>query len=313
MQLTMANGAQVDMQGWLRGASVFMVCSGPSLKLLDLTKLTRPGIVTLGVNNSWAEVKPMLWVCGDPAEKYLITRWRDPSILKFAPCTHFYTKHGRLRDVDGEGRHYYLDERVRDMPGVLGYPRHEYMTIANFFTAPNVMWGCGRGCDELGIGGGYSVMLAALRIAHYLGASRLYVVGADFNMTSKQPYAFAETTADVSHNNRLYWKLNRRLAALAPVAESAGMRCFNCTPGGNLTAFPRMAYDDAIEHATKACDRAITLQGWYAKGDKTKPPPSTKPQPRRTVSKREKREAILPTARRIVVRRVGGRIKETRR
>jgi hypothetical protein len=50
----------VSLCDFYRGRHAFLVLSGPSLAATDLSQLARRGIVSMGVNNSWAVHRPTL-------------------------------------------------------------------------------------------------------------------------------------------------------------------------------------------------------------------------------------------------------------
>ena len=175
-----AEGQSVSLENWYRGRPVFLVCGGPSLGDMDLTQLKRPGIITFGVNNVWAAYRPNLWCCVDRPGNFLDTGWKDPAILKFAPLGKVDT-HLHLRRKDGGFKK--STYKLKNMPSVLYFRRNEKFDAEHFLTQGTVNWGChGRCTDHLGIKGSRSVMLAAMRLIHYLGFRTVYIIGADFKM-----------------------------------------------------------------------------------------------------------------------------------
>jgi hypothetical protein len=104
-----------------------------------------------------------------------------------------------------------------------------------------------------------------LRLAYWLGVRRLIIVGADFHMSPRKPYGFAqakESTACGS-NNTTYGLLDRWFAELRPHAERVGFQIFNATDGGNLDAFPRIGFDAAVDMALEGIPRQIITEGHY--------------------------------------------------
>ncbi len=254
----------VSLCDFYRGRHAFLVLSGPSLASMDLSQLGRRGIVTMGVNNSWAVHRPTLWTCVDCPDRFIDTGWKDPGILKLVPMEHW---NRRLRVALGEGRFRASQFRVREMPSVLLYRRNEHFDPTRFLAEDAICWGNPSSTtDSLGIKGKRSVMLAALSLLHYLGFRDVYLVGADFRMSETEKYAFDEgrTKAAIRHNNVLYESLDRRFKALAPHFAEHGFKVWNCTPGSGLTAFPQMEYARAIERASAECSKPIDTRGWYA-------------------------------------------------
>mgnify|MGYP006404818789 FL=1 len=68
-----------------QGSKIFLVCSGPSLKDLNLSLLDNRGVVTMAINNSWCMVKPDLWIGFDVPGRFHNDGWMDPSIMKIVP------------------------------------------------------------------------------------------------------------------------------------------------------------------------------------------------------------------------------------
>ncbi|RMH50629.1 MAG: hypothetical protein D6685_17945 [Bacteroidetes bacterium] len=247
-----------------RGRQAFLVLSGPSLADHDLSMLDRRGIVTMGVNNSWAVHRPTLWTCVDNPGRFIDTGWKDPGILKFVPMANW---NARLRIQKPGGRMAPSAFRVRQMPSVLLYRRSEHFDHRRFLDEDTVCWGNNSATkDSLGIKGKRSVMMVALRLLHYLGFRVVYLIGADFKMADDRRYAFdeARSSAAIRHNNLLYEALNRRFEAMRDYFKRSRFTVWNCTPGSGLTAFAHMPYERAVEKAGAECGKPVDTKGWYS-------------------------------------------------
>ena len=55
----------VSFSDFYRGRQAFLLLAGPSMATHELGRLNQRGIVTMGVNNSWALYRPTLWTCVD--------------------------------------------------------------------------------------------------------------------------------------------------------------------------------------------------------------------------------------------------------
>lgn len=258
----------VSLADFYKGRSAFLVLSGPSLAQMDLSSLSRRGVVSMGVNNSWSVHRPTLWTCVDDPGRFIDTGWKDPGILKFVPVCH-WNRQLRVQAPSGEMKPSAF--RVKQMPSVFFYRRNDHFDPARFLKSDTVNWGqSGDSPDALGIKGKRSVMLAALRLLHYLGFSTVYLVGADFRMSPEHRYAFDEdrTAQAINHNNQLYRALDQRFRALRPYFEAARFRVVNCTlphPDSGLTAFEWMKFEDAVEATSAECAKPVTTRGWYEK------------------------------------------------
>jgi len=258
------NGQAVDLSGLYRGHSAFFLGGGPSLRTLDLSPLSARGILTCAVNNVAAIFRPQLWVGADDPGNFADAIWRDPGILKFVPCGHF-ERSLVVRESDGSPR--VSDERVADMPAVFGYHLNTSFRPESWLVEETVNWGNeGRTPDLDGNTGGRSVMFAAMRLLHYLGVRRVYLLGCDFRMTFDQEnYAFqqARSRQSVQNNNNTYRILNCRFRHLKPYFDADGFEVFNCTEESQLVVFPRLPFADALRETTARIPERIMTEGMY--------------------------------------------------
>ena len=232
------DGQPIPLNGIYKGASCFLIVSGPSLLNYDLRKLKRPGVLTFGVNNSPKVFRPNMWTSVDSPEKFMLSIWRDPTIMKFVP--------------DGKPEKHLFDNwtwkasevKVKECPNVIYYPRNDTFHADTFLTEPNVNWG-----DRKENGGKRSVMLAALRLIYELGCRRIFLLGCDFHMElGKQNYAWKQDRhrGSVNGNNKTYARNMERFAILRPIFEKAGLFVYNCNKDSALKVFPYVSYESAI-------------------------------------------------------------------
>lgn len=265
------SGQSVSLRNFYRGQHAFMVLSGPSLNDYDLSLLNRRGVVTMGVNNSWTIFKPNLWVSVDDPGNFVDIGWKDPSITKFAPVGHY---HKFLIAKEADGRFRPSQFKVRDMPGVFYFRRNCLFRPKTFLTENTVNWGCDDDVtDELGCKGGRSVMLAGLKILHYLGFRNVYLLGADFRMDNgKQNYAFRQDRSEssVKGNNNTYESLNKRFTSMLPEFNASGFKVYNCFKKSGLQSFPFISYEKAIEDASQRFIKPIDTEGWYDRKEREK-------------------------------------------
>jgi len=150
-----------------QGSTAFLVCSGPSLKDMDLSLLRQRGIVTMGVNNSWSMFRPDLWVAVDPPGSFCDGGWKDPGIMKFVPMPHRTSK---LRVKQAQGSFKDSQFSPVDMANCWYFSRNADFHPESFLTEPTVNWGHhDKKRDVLGTPGSRSVMLAALKSFVLLG------------------------------------------------------------------------------------------------------------------------------------------------
>jgi len=251
-----ADSTPLPIENDFKGQSCFLILSGPSLNTIDLEKLTRPGIITFGINNSPKKFRPDLWTMGDEVGNFMISIWMDPKIKKLVPIAK--ATHDLFDNTTWKQSHL----KVKDCPNVVYFERNDNFNHETFLTEPTINWGCSR---ELG--GCRSVMLMAVRIIHLLGFNKLFLLGCDFKMDESHKYAFPQdrSPGSIYSNNSAYKKLNERFTLLRPVFEKAGFYVFNSTPDSGLKAFDYVPFDAALKIATKDFPDTITerSEGMY--------------------------------------------------
>lgn len=247
----------VNLQGIYKGASCFYIGAGPSLNQIEnptLVQLSQTrGITTFAVNNIAARnVRPNIWCCIDSPKSFHRNIWDDPSILKFTKTENW--DHG------------YNGGMVNNAPNLFWFRINGDFNTETFFKESTIS--CGRyshHTDNLGISGGRSVMLVAIRLMHYLGFKRVYLLGCDFNMQPEQPYAFEQTKwpGGVKTNNQMYSITEARLKSLIPQMDRDGFQVYNCTPNSKLSIFPEMKLEQAVKLATCSMIKEPNLKAMY--------------------------------------------------
>jgi hypothetical protein len=257
------DGRALPLEGMYRGAALFLLCSGPSLRTHDLSLLCARGICTMAVNNAWLVHRPDFWVGVDSPSQFADTGWRDPSVLKFVPAAHLDRK---LQTFDGTQ---IVPSRrtVRECPNVAAFRRHDGYDPLTFFDLPVCGWGTMKTTScALGIRNTRSVMPAAIWIAVKLGFTSINLLGCDFNMPPTGPcYAFGQDKHEGGRasNNRLYNALNKRLAPLVPILKARGVSIWNANPASGLRCFAHRPFAEMLGRAAPYCRTAVPEGGWY--------------------------------------------------
>jgi hypothetical protein len=212
------------------------------------------------MNNAIEVYKSNTWICVDPPHRlpsgdgagarFPAVPWADPGVTKVLPFQH------SKAHVPGVGR-------VCDQPNAVFFWRNGMFDPETFLPESTFSWGCEADeVDALGLKGGRSVMLVALKVLYILGCKDIYIIGADFHMDPARPYAHsqAKTPEGCRSNNVRFGTLDARLAALRPKLEAAGVRVRNATPGGNMHAFDRIDYADAVREIAELRGRADVVR-----------------------------------------------------
>jgi len=258
-------GESLSLRDQYLGQTLFMVLGGPSLKQLDLTKLQSRGVVTMAVNNAWAVARPNFWLGLDTPSSFHDQGWKDPGITKLVPIGYSGPRHF-LREKRGPT---FLRSRqcANDMPGVLYFKQNSHFDPDQFLIEPTVNMGQnGKTPCSLGMKGTRSVMYSALRLAVWMGFRTINLLGCDFEMRQDaENYAFAQDRSPhmVDSNNASFEQTSKRLAALSPKLEAAGVRVFNCNPHSGLKVFPHKSYDQAMAEVVKPFTKPMDTAGWY--------------------------------------------------
>ena len=279
-----AIGNPVYLEGMYAGGAAFLCVSGPSLLTYNLAQLRLPGIVSMGINNSPAAHakecgdalnawRPQLWVMTDDVASFVQSIYLDPKIIKLLP--EGKSEH-KLFDSD---KWAFTETRVKDCPGVFYYRRNNWFQASQYLTEPTVNWGnhedrchCGwqrpgkakgtkrvKVCEQCKanfntMGGGRSVMLAAIRILYALGIRTLFIVGWDMKMAEgQQNYACEQErhTGSINSNTKTYGLLNLRFDQLKPHFAKAGFKVYNCLETSGLRSFPFVPFNEAVDFALK--------------------------------------------------------------
>lgn len=259
-------GSNLPLIGNYRGGSIFIVCNGPSLASgnYDLSLLKRPGVMTYGMNNGARTIRPNFWTCVDDPRRFLKSIWLDPCITKFVP--HAHAEKAIFDNEKWED----MDFLVGQCPNVVYYHRNEKFMADRFLFEDTINWG--NSGDN---GGGRSVFLPVLRICFLLGFRNIYLLGADFKMSSTYTYHFDEQRAKgaVNCNMSTYDRLkNDYLPALKPYLDAEGVNVFNCNPESELKVFDYMPYEEAVKNATFELGDVQNERTWgmYSKPEERK-------------------------------------------
>ena len=265
-------GNPLDLRDLYRGAHAFLLLSGPSVNNLDLSMLDLRGVITMGVNNSPAVHPVNLWTYVDRPNKFHNSIWLDPGVIKSVPIQHIKKKRWPLRckKEDGTFENIKIDGEFvypGDCPGVIGHRRTPNMKFDSWLHEPVIGWGNSKKSARRNkLPRILDVMFCAIKHLYAFGFRVVYLLGADFTMDYQQPYAFSQlkTTGAVNSNNNGWEKKNWFFEQLQPYFLKAGFHVFNCNPNSNLTAFPYISFEDAIQHAIAAVPQSpLDASNWY--------------------------------------------------
>lgn len=293
-----ALGEPVNLGDHFLGATAFAVLGGPSARQLPLDLLTQRGVLIFSTNNCPAilpePIRPHVWIHTDPTFKFSESIWRDPAVMKFSPVREWakscpvarpdetYAKKGkkwrnpngvRTRAEDGH-LEYIPGFAAKDWPGVFGYHRNTVFQPNRWLWESTI----NRGNDKKSAYGDpakgkqpngwphvINTMFSLLRLAFYLGVTRLFLVGCDFHMRLDRQYAFDQSkwAGGVRSNNETYANMCAMLQALKPHFDKHGFTVLNCSPRSHCWVFDYCDFNEAVEIATADVPQHFECKGWY--------------------------------------------------
>jgi hypothetical protein len=251
-----------NIGGMWAPSSGFLVCGGPSVNKLPFHKLKERGIVSLAVNNVAGHVPVTSFCFSDPQSKFHHGVFLDPKIITFAPIAKL-KKRIRAKLPDGTFRG--MKTRVKHCPSTFGFDRKTTFDAKTFLTTEYAHWGRGgKQSEENKPFTCLCTMLLGIRLMHYMGCRRVYLLGVDFLRTEEAQYSFEQTAG---LNNGRYRHENAMLAELKPYFDLEGFHLFNCNPESGCDVFPKVSFDDAFEDCKGAVpDEPFDMADWYNKG-----------------------------------------------
>lgn len=252
----------VNLNGLWAPSAAFLVCGGPSLNKLPYEKLRERGIVSLAVNNVAGHVPVAAWCFSDPQSKFHHGMFFDPKTITFAPIGKLKKK-VRAKLPDGTFRG--TKVRVSGCPGTFGFHRKTVFDAKTFLTTPYGQWG--RGGKQVEDNQPFTclcTMLLGIRLLHYLGCPRVYMIGVDFERKEEAQYAFKQ---EAGVRNGRYLNENAMLSELKPYFDQDGFQLFNCNPESKCDVFPKVSFDAAFQDCKGAVPQEpFDLARWYDKG-----------------------------------------------
>ena len=223
-----------ELRAWrnrFQGGKALILCNGPSLLSVEFGSLK--DVFTFGLNkiNLMFERTDFRPSCIAAVNPYVIEQNAE-----------FFNETDIPLFLDGGGRRH-----VRTRESVVFLHGTNLRRFA-------------RDCS-ISVYPGYTVTFVAMQLAHHMGFREIALVGCDHNFATKGPANQAVTSDDVDPNHfdpnyfagGVRWELPDLVQSeisylmAGQVFEACGGRIVNCTDGGKLEVFPRMALADFLE------------------------------------------------------------------
>lgn len=224
-----------ELKGKYAGKRCFITCTGPSLTIEDLEKLS--GEYVFGMNSiclihDKTDWKPDFFGIQDMKvyEKVKEKLLSTDNGLVFAPYDYYELKN------TPEGWIYF--------PMSWAYHIYDKKYTGKYFA---------KFSDDcyLTVYDGFTITYSIMQLAFYLGFDELYLIGADSSYMGAQH--FIETGHMVSQKdiNKAPDKLFAAYLEAKSFAETNGLKIYNATRGGYLEIFPRISLEDVLSNDWK--------------------------------------------------------------
>ena len=202
------------------------VGGGPSLNKLDTSKLSGPGKTVVGVNNTYPQVRPDIWVGMDDPHCYDQRVFHEgfPKIMR-----------GGYQTRECQGR------KLMEFPGAM------FANVASPDTKYEILGRIGPEASNLVWHG--NVFATTMNLMMHMGFKEIYLAGVDLD-NSKGDYAHGKELSPQNKewNSKLYTNLREYLAWLAKAAEIEGIKFFSISPDSLINEFiPYVSLEDLNE------------------------------------------------------------------
>ncbi|MBE3069610.1 MAG: class I SAM-dependent methyltransferase [Planctomycetes bacterium] len=226
-------GNEFTARSWRRsalGADCLLVCPGPSLRDVDPASLRVPGAFTLAINTAYPRVRPDVWVGMDPPECYEGDLFWQP-FPKVCGSKYSETE--------------FLGRPIKTCPNT-------YFATARKDKAadrPWMMFEAGRLAENPDFVWVGATIWTALHVAVWMGARRIFLVGADFGGAA----AYHDGRSLPGHLEKSNLALMDREVADLPMVRMAAM-----TAGVEIiSTSPVSRANDALEFVP--LERALAM------------------------------------------------------
>lgn len=219
-----------------QGMACVLACGGPSLAEQVDELMGYPELHVVAVNNAATLLPCDYWVTMDHPGRFHPLLWTNQRLRKFCWSQHL---HSPIRVRNQLGEWHRSDLTPAKCRRVLGYRVCDFWSPDRWLTMSEVY---------AGPRGRQSVILAALRLCYDIGFRFIGLVGCDWWMDQRRPYAFEQSKgrSQVEASNDLFRSTGEILRELRPRFEAAGLTVLNLTEGSRLDVFERVDLSDSL-------------------------------------------------------------------
>lgn len=197
------------------GATMACLATGPSLTAEDCA-MVRGKARVIAINDA-----------------YRLAPWAD---ILFSADRRWWPHHQGVPSFHG------MKVGIGSAPGLANpFPQYPEITVL-----ANVGY-AGLSDDPGGVTNGSNSGFSALGLAVLLGASRILLLGYDMSYDQGRAHFFGDHPSGLRQTESLYPSFRRAFESLVDPLKARGVEVLNCTRRTALTAFPRMALEEALE------------------------------------------------------------------
>ena len=221
-----------------KGKKCFIIGTGPSLRISDLESLS-DGFLTIGLNSIY--------------KLYDNTSFRPDYYLALDPDVS--DKTFNQKDIDSFGKNnLFFNSIVRKKRKSKKIIWLHYNYQNHWFNVFNPKYDHSKNLrykDELskGIFDKYTVTVAAIELAIYMGCEEIYLLGVDCNYTGPVQHAGGDDSNKITYDQAFFTQkaMMCGFGFIHKIAIKKGIQIFNATRGGMLEEFPRVDFDNLMK------------------------------------------------------------------
>lgn len=224
--------------GTARSNKGIFVGGGPSLNKLDTSKLTGPGKTVVGVNNTYPQVRPDVWVGMDDPYCYDQRVFHEgfPKILRGG----------------------YQKRECQDRL-LMEFPNTFFANVSEPKTKYEILGRIGPDSEDLIWHG--NVFATTMNLMMHMGFKEIYLAGVDLD-NSKGDYAHGHELSEQAKewNQKLYNNLQDYLQWLVKAAAIEGISFYSISPDSLINEFvPYVSLEDLNESLEVPKDAGMLL------------------------------------------------------
>lgn len=218
------------------GKRCFIIATGPSLTIADIESLR--GEITFGMNSISRIFDQTTWrpTYYGIQDRQVYEKMEESILSSFLEEDNVFV-------ADRLGLYFELPDRFVQFPYNGNY--HLYCGKYGEYSA--------KFSDDAyaAVYDGYSITYSLIQLAVYMGFREIYLLGCDCNYPKGEKNHFVESGFIDKNAASNPVRMRVGYAKAKEYADAHGIKIVNCTRGGMLEVFPRMALEEVLQEARK--------------------------------------------------------------